>query len=107
MAPTNDKRRYVAKRSTPPASTKGSTPSGKRQAVSPKGSNVSPAAAALAKKQAKAVQVVIPFGVVDKYQVGLKILLDESIYPNAAAVSCLMVDCCLTNEHSFQFLTLF
>lgn len=96
MAPPIEKKRFVPKRpQTASLSSKRGAPSAKRQAVAARVATVSPAAASLAKKQANAVQVSIPFGVVEKYKVGLKVLLDESIYPTAASVhgvmSCLIV----------------
>jgi hypothetical protein len=44
------------------------------------------AAAAAAKKQADAVQVPILFAQRDPYPIGMKVLLPETIYHNAAAV---------------------
>jgi hypothetical protein len=70
------------------------SPNAKRPAVVRK--QQSAASAALAKKQANAVQVPISFGAVDKYPVGLKILLDDSIYLDG--VSLYLIVCFLFEE---------
>jgi hypothetical protein len=50
-------------------------------------SSASAALEALARKKANAVQASIGFGSVNKYKVGMKILLPDSIYPTKQAVS--------------------
>lgn len=55
------------------------------------------AATEKAAKLAAAVQGNIAFGVLEKYKMGMKILLPDSIYGSIADVSCCLcyaVDCC-------------
>jgi hypothetical protein len=49
-------------------------------------SAASVANAAAAKRQAESVQINLPFAQRDPYPIGLKILLPDTIYPNAASV---------------------
>jgi hypothetical protein len=67
------------------------------QAVTP----ASIAAAAAAKWKNDAIQVTLPFDAREKYPVGLKILLDESIYPTPAAVRQFTPPLPSTFAHSF------
>ena len=86
MAPVPRKRRAAAaaapsssrptKRVTPPSSSSKRVPS-----------VASVIAADVAKRKAAAVQVNLPFAKVDRFPVGIKLLLPDTIYPNAASVS--------------------
>jgi hypothetical protein len=95
MAPTGRKRRASAPPARPasvppaqrPSSSSSSSPAIRTSSSQRVMSVASAVAAEKAGRLANAVQVSIPFGTVEKYQIGLKILLPDTIYGSIGDVS--------------------